>query len=123
MRYVEALARPSPCFDFPPLLNKTPVCGHKVRRVAPGHHRNTWQEISMDTSQHSMHNLFEQLGLPSSEQDVEQFIRIHRLFSQDIQLDQATFWTPVQAAFLREAIEDDSDWSEVVDELNTRLRN
>ncbi|MCP8687062.1 DUF2789 domain-containing protein [Marinobacterium sedimentorum] len=77
----------------------------------------------MDTSQHSMHNLFEQLGLPSSEHDVEQFIRIHRLFSQDIRLDQATFWTPVQAAFLREAIEDDSDWSEVVDELNTRLRN
>ena len=77
----------------------------------------------MDTSQHSMHNLFEQLGLPSSEQDVEQFIRIHRLFSQDIRLDQATFWTPVQAAFLREAIDEDSDWSEVVDELNTRLRN
>nr|WP_067290449.1 DUF2789 domain-containing protein [Marinobacterium profundum] len=77
----------------------------------------------MDTSQHSMHNLFEQLGLPSGEADVDQFIRIHRLFSQDIQLDQATFWTPVQAAFLREAIDDDSDWSEVVDELNTRLRN
>jgi hypothetical protein len=77
----------------------------------------------MDTSQHSMHNLFEQLGLPSSEQDIEQFIRTHRLFSQDIRLDQATFWTPVQAAFLREAIDEDSDWSEVVDELNTRLRN
>ncbi|UTW11905.1 DUF2789 domain-containing protein [Marinobacterium rhizophilum] len=77
----------------------------------------------MDTSQHSMHNLFEQLGLPSTEQDVEQFIRIHRLFSQDIRLDQATFWTPVQAAFLREAVDEDSDWCEVVDELNTRLRN
>ncbi len=76
----------------------------------------------MDTSQHSMHNLFEQLGLPSSEQDVEQFIRIHRLFGQDIKLDQATFWTPVQAEFLREAVEEDSDWCEVVDELDTRLR-
>ena len=56
----------------------------------------------MDTSQHSMHNLFEQLGLPSSEQDIEQFIRTHRLFSQDIQLDQATFWTPAQADFLHQ---------------------
>lgn len=76
----------------------------------------------MDTSQHSMHNLFEQLGLPSNERDVEQFIRTHRLFSQDIRLDQATFWTSAQADFLREAFDEDSDWCEVVDELNSRLR-
>ncbi|NVK39833.1 MAG: DUF2789 domain-containing protein [Oceanospirillaceae bacterium] len=77
----------------------------------------------MDTSQHTMHNLFEQLGLPSDERNVEQFIRTHRLFSQDIRLDQATFWTESQAEFLREAFDEDSDWCEVVDELNTRLRS
>ncbi len=77
----------------------------------------------MDTSQHSMHNLFEQLGLASGEQEVEQFIRTHRLFSQDVRLDQATFWTESQAEFLREAFDEDSDWCEVVDELDSRLRN
>ncbi|MFC6671773.1 DUF2789 domain-containing protein [Marinobacterium aestuariivivens] len=77
----------------------------------------------MDTSQHNMHNLFEQLGLPSGEREVEQFIRTHRLFSQDIRLDKATFWTESQAEFLREAFDEDSDWCEVVDELDSRLRN
>jgi len=77
----------------------------------------------MDTSQHTMHNLFEQLGLPSGEREVDQFIRTHRLFSQDIRLDQATFWTEPQAEFLREAFDEDSDWCEVVDELDSRLRS
>ncbi len=77
----------------------------------------------MDTSPHTMHNLFEQLGLPSTDQAVDQFIRTHRLFSQDIRLDQATFWTDTQAQFLREAFADDSDWCEVVDELDSRLRS
>jgi hypothetical protein len=111
-------------FDFPAVLNKTQQCRQRVcapPACAPP--QIEWQELSMDTSQHNMHNLFEQLGLPSNERDVEQFIRTHRLFSQDIRLDQATFWTPAQADFLREAFDEDSDWCEVVDDLNSRLRS
>jgi hypothetical protein len=38
-------------------------------------------------------------------------------------LPQADFWSASQASFLREAVADDSDWCEVVDELDRLLRN
>ncbi|WP_151670442.1 DUF2789 domain-containing protein [Nitrincola schmidtii] len=76
----------------------------------------------MDTSLHTMNTLFEQLGLPSSDAQIDQFINTHKLFSDNVKLEEATFWTDSQAGFLKEAIQSDSDWAEVVDELNTRLR-
>ncbi|MFN3881435.1 MAG: DUF2789 domain-containing protein [Nitrincola lacisaponensis] len=76
----------------------------------------------MDTSRHTMNTLFEQLGLASADAQIDQFINTHKLFSDKVKLEDATFWTDAQAEFLREAIRSDSDWSEVVDELNTRLR-
>lgn len=76
----------------------------------------------MDTSQHTMNALFEQLGLPSEDGQIDQFIHTHKLFSDNVKLEDATFWTASQGHFLKEAIQSDSDWSEVVDELNTRLR-
>ena len=76
----------------------------------------------MDTSQHTMNTLFEQLGLPSSDAQIDQFINTRKLFSAKVNLEDATFWTDAQAAFLKEALQADSDWSEIVDELNTRLR-
>jgi hypothetical protein len=75
----------------------------------------------MDTSPHTFTALFEQLGLPSDDDSIEQFIRTHRLFSNEVPLHEASFWTEAQAEFLREAINSDSDWAEVVDELNSRL--
>ncbi|WP_027856165.1 DUF2789 domain-containing protein [Marinobacterium jannaschii] len=77
----------------------------------------------MDTSSHTINTLFQQLGLPSSDRSIDQFIATHRLFSNKIDITEATFWTPAQAGFLKEALESDSDWCEVVDELNIRLRN
>lgn len=35
---------------------------------------------------------------------------------------QASFWTQAQASFLREAIEEDADWVELVDQLDVMLR-
>ena len=75
----------------------------------------------MDRSLHSINNLFAQLGLPCKDHEIDQFIRTHTLFSQRIRLDEATFWTPSQASFIKESLDFDSDWSEAVDELNTRL--
>ena len=75
----------------------------------------------MDVSPHSMNTLFEQLGLPSTDADIEAFCANHRL-SHDAQLLEADFWSPAQIAFLTEALEADADWAEFVDQLDARLR-
>ena len=36
-------------------------------------------------------------------------------------LADAPFWTPAQAALLREALNQDADWAEAADELAARL--
>ena len=76
----------------------------------------------METQFHTMENLFLQLGLDSSPAGVEQFIAEHTIDEQQ-SLDQAEFWTPAQAAFIRECLEADSDWAEIVDQLNASLRS
>ena len=75
----------------------------------------------MDTSQHTMQSLFQQLGLPSEPKQIDQFIKRHRPDTGLDSLQGAQFWSPSQAHFIQEALEFDSDWSEVVDELNIRL--
>lgn len=77
----------------------------------------------MDRSTHTMNALFAQLGMPSDDAYIDQFIRTHTLFSQDVKLSEATFWNDSQADFIKESLDIDSDWSEVVDELNTRLHS
>jgi len=80
-------------------------------------------EAAMDRSAHTMNALFEQLGMPGDDAYINQFIRTHTLFSQEVKLSEATFWTESQANFIRECLETDSDWCEVVDDLNTRLHS
>lgn len=75
----------------------------------------------MDTSQHTMQTLFDQLGLPSEPQQIDAFIASHRAETGLDTLEGARFWSPSQAHFLQEARQMDSDWCEVVDELNIRL--
>lgn len=75
----------------------------------------------MDTFSHNINTLFDQLGLPSSAGEIDQFIHQHSPLSKELALHQAAFWTPSQARFIREAIEEDSDWAEAVDDLNTRM--
>ncbi len=75
----------------------------------------------MEAPMHSLSNLFAQLGLPQDEDAVERFIRTHSPIPTSLALSEAPFWTPAQAAFLREEILMDADWAEVIDELNVRL--
>jgi len=77
----------------------------------------------LDTSVHSLSGLFAQLGLPNSQSDIEQFIQRHYPLPQAEPLANAEFWNESQAAFLRDAIVNDADWAEVVDELNVLLRD
>ena len=76
----------------------------------------------MEASVHSLRNLFEQLGLPAGEAEIERFVAAHRPLAAGIALADAPCWSAAQAQFLREEIEDDADWAEVVDQLNLMLR-
>ena len=77
----------------------------------------------MDFQHHHLPHLFEQLGLPAEADAIDRFIASHRPLPQATALDLAPFWTPAQAAFLREEMLEDGDWAEVVDELNLRLHS
>ncbi|MBU2965414.1 DUF2789 domain-containing protein [Amphritea sp. 2_MG-2023] len=77
----------------------------------------------MDRSTHTINALFAQLGMPNDDAYIDQFIRTHTLSNQDIKLSEASFWNDSQANFIKECLDCDSDWSEVVDDLNTRLHS
>ncbi len=76
----------------------------------------------MESYIHSIKNLFEQLGLASDSQAIEDFISRHKPLPKKIALHDAEFWTPSQAAFLLQAVEEDADWSIIVDNLDNLLR-
>lgn len=71
---------------------------------------------------HSFSELFAQLGLPNDAAAIAQFIERHAPLREGLRLEEAAFWTPPQARFLRDAVCDDSDWSEVADQLSAALR-
>lgn len=75
----------------------------------------------MQAQQHTMSNLFAQLGLPSDEAAVEEFIATHRPLESGTALYRAPFWSAAQRTFLKEEIIEDADWAAVIDELNGRL--
>lgn len=66
--------------------------------------------------------LFEQLGLDSSNLAIARFIKHHPL-PADISLEKASFWTESQSQFIRDSWRNDSEWCEVVDKLDALLRH
>lgn len=76
----------------------------------------------MSPHYHQFCELFAQLGLPSEVQDIATFIKSHSPLNAATRLEDAPFWTPAQAALLRDELVGDSDWSAVVDQLNLALR-
>lgn len=76
----------------------------------------------MDDSNHTLCDLFEQLGLPCSTQDIDAFIENHRPLPPEVALCEAPFWSDAQKTFLSEQLKADADWAELVDQLNLRLR-
>lgn len=75
----------------------------------------------MEQSVRDMSSLFAQLGMASDEVNIARFIETYGPLAGGMQLHEATFWTPAQASFLREAILDDAEWAEIVDALNAEL--
>ncbi|PCJ37478.1 MAG: hypothetical protein COA75_04350 [Cellvibrionales bacterium] len=76
----------------------------------------------MDLSAHTLATLFEQLGLPSSEPAINEFIDQHSPLDPQLALQEASFWNPGQRSFLIEALAEDSDWTEMVEHLDAFLR-
>jgi hypothetical protein len=76
----------------------------------------------MDTSIHSLQTLFCQLGLADDEEHINTFIEKHSPLPLNIVIYEANFWSESQAEFLAKAVEEDSDWCELVDELSCLLR-
>lgn len=76
----------------------------------------------MDQPVHPLKELFEQLGLPADAEAINRFIAMHSPLPENITLANAPFWTPAQAAFLREEFVEDADWIETIDRLNVALR-
>lgn len=74
----------------------------------------------MEAGYHSLSALFEQLGLAASHSEIETFLATHRL-KEGQAITEADFWSESQIEFLKESLEDDSDWAEQVDELSTLL--
>lgn len=75
----------------------------------------------MELPNHTLGNLFEQLGLPSDAASIEAFVTSHRPLPDGMALADAPFWSASQAQFLREEINEDADWAEVVDTLGSML--
>jgi Protein of unknown function (DUF2789) len=76
----------------------------------------------MNPSFHQLPELFAQLGLPNDELGIARFLNIHARLAPNVRLADAPFWSPAQAALLREELLEDADWAEVVDQLDVALR-
>ena len=77
----------------------------------------------MDTSFHIVKDLFLQIGLSNENPDIDSFIRENKGIPASIPIWEADFWTQSQAAFLKESYDEDSDWVEAVDHLDSLLRD
>lgn len=76
----------------------------------------------MEMINHTLEDLFLQLGLSNTKESMSAFIRNNRL-PDNISLEQAAFWSAGQAQFIHEALEQDSDWCELIDQLDAQLRH
>lgn len=76
----------------------------------------------MDVSEHTLETLFDQLGLPNQQADIEAFVQAHKHLPLSIPLAEAPFWNQGQASFIAEALAEDAEWVEAVDQLDALLR-
>ncbi len=76
--------------------------------------------MTLEQPIYDLRALFEQLGLPDDAGSIEAFIESHSLAPNQT-IEEAPFWRPAQAAFLREELSKDAEWAQVIDELNALL--
>jgi Protein of unknown function (DUF2789) len=93
------------------------MTGAVVAEICGGSHGG-----SMTKALHHFSELFAQLGLPNDDCGISHFLTIHASMADSERLPDALYWTPSQAAFLRESLTHDSDWTGLVDQLSAALR-
>ena len=76
----------------------------------------------METPIHYMVSLFDQLGLDSSKEGIDEFITQNGNLPANIKLHKAGFWNTSQATFLKDTLDEDADWVEIVEQLDAMLR-
>ena len=76
----------------------------------------------MKTFERNLSSLFTQFGLANNKSEIERFISMHQGLEVSIRLEVASFWSQSQQQLLQEALQEDSDWAEVVDQLDNLLR-
>jgi hypothetical protein len=76
----------------------------------------------MEMPTHTIVSLFNQLGLESTDEAMDAFINKNSPLPGNIMLHEADFWNTSQASCLKEMKDEDADWAEIVDQLDTMLR-
>ncbi|HHS7808090.1 DUF2789 family protein [Pseudomonas putida] len=76
----------------------------------------------MELPAYDLKTLFDQLGLPSENGAIDDFIEAHPLDANTKLID-AEFWTAQQAQLLKEWLRADGEETVMVDELNVRLHD
>lgn len=76
----------------------------------------------MNLDHPTINTLFGQLGLPSDNEAIEDFIEKNQGLDEKVRLEDAPFWNHAQSTFLRSALEEDAEWTELIDQLDSRLR-
>jgi hypothetical protein len=75
----------------------------------------------MDTTSNDLSHLFKQLGLPHDQEGIDYFVIQNKLDKHTLITD-ADCWNSGQKAFLKEALLQDAQWSEVIDQLDVMMR-
>ncbi|MDD2034027.1 MULTISPECIES: DUF2789 family protein [unclassified Pseudomonas] len=76
----------------------------------------------MEQPSHELSTLFDQLGLPSDDKAIDEFIMAYPL-EPEIKLVEADFWSEQQKDLLREWLLADGEEAVLVDQLNVRLHD
>jgi hypothetical protein len=76
----------------------------------------------MRINQYRFNRLFKQLGLANDDASIVNFLKTHAPLNASTPLDEAKFWNTSQKAFIKEELTNDSDWSEIIDQLSLALR-
>lgn len=75
----------------------------------------------MEQPNHTLSDLFAQLGLDNEPAAMREFVDRHRPLPTAMCLSEAPFWSASQAALIKQKLSDDSDWALVVDALSVQL--
>lgn len=76
----------------------------------------------MENGHHNLQQLFDQLGLASNIDDIDRFIESHKPVATSAKLYELPFFSHSQQSFLQQALAEDADWSEIIDTLDSLLR-